>query len=169
MVAVGIVIFLLWIYFRYFGPLIITFKKTSHTAKAPTKVSGKSACWDIYCSKVTTISAKGWREINTNIVFVPWPYINIPLLNLVLTPFGNIAYKIHTLNGLALKGIRNHLSIINNNYKKEITVLMYNMRDFPVTFKVGDKIAQVEFYKVYPTFMIETKGISQPIKYNKVS
>ena len=158
-----ILIFLcIWFYFRYFGPLLITFKRTNSQSKIPTKSYGKAACWDVYSTDKVVVPVGQWREIPIGIAFAPWPHIYIPFLKLTLTPFGNVAYKIHTRSGLAIKkGLRNHLGIIDNDYRREISIVVYNNGTFPVAFKVGDKIAQLEFYRVYNVKMFEVKKLSK--------
>jgi len=157
-----LIIFLsVWFYFRYLGPLIITFKKTSSLSTKPTKAYGKAACWDVYSTERVVIPVGCWKEVSFGIIIAPWLHFYIPFFNLTLTPLGNIACKIHTRSGLAIKkGIRNHLGIIDNDYRKELTAVMYNNGAFPVIIKPGDKIAQLEFYRVPASCMIEVKKVS---------
>ncbi len=153
---------LIWIYFRYFGPLIITYKRVNDLFPKPTRAYGKAACWDVYAFESKVIPVGQWREISLGITVAPWPHIYIPFLKITLTPFGNIATKIHTRSGLALKkGMRNHLGIIDNDYRKELTVVMYNNGTYPVSIKAGDKIAQLEFYRVPSVWLIEKEKLSK--------
>ena len=157
-----LIILLIWFYFRYFGPLLITFKKINSLSKIPTKSYGKAACWDVYSTDKVVIPVGQWREVPIGIAFAPWPHIYISFLKLTLTPFGNVACKIHTRSGLAIKkGLRNHLGIIDNDYRKEISVVMYNHGTFPVVIKVGDKVAQLEFYRVSNVKIMETSKLSK--------
>jgi dUTP pyrophosphatase len=154
----------IWVYFRYFGPLLITFKKTSTNAITPTRAYGKAACWDVYALENKSIPTGQWREVKVGISFAPWPHIYMPFLNLSLTPFGNVAYKIHTRSGLAIKkGLRNHLGIIDNDYRNEITVIMYNHSNVGYAYPVkkGDKIAQIEFYRVPSVWMFQVNKLSK--------
>jgi dUTP pyrophosphatase len=152
---------LIWIYFRYFGPLIITFKRVNDLFKKPTRAYGKAACWDVYAFETKiNIPVGQWREVPLGIIVAPWPHIYIPFLNLTFTPFGNVATKIHTRSGLSLKkGLRNHLGIIDNDYRNELTAIVFNNGTYPVQIKVGDKIAQLEFYRVPTTWLIERKRL----------
>jgi dUTP pyrophosphatase len=88
--------------------------------------------------------------VRTGIIFAPWPHIYIPFLNWSFNPLGNIAYKIHTRSGLALKrGIRAHLGIIDTDYRNECNPILFNHNtSYPVRIRKGEKIAQVEFYRV---------------------
>ena len=77
-----LIILIVWVYFRYFGPLLITFKKTNLLSKIPTKSYGKAACWDVYSTEKAVIPVGQWREIPIGIAFAPWPHIYIPFLKL---------------------------------------------------------------------------------------
>lgn len=164
-----VILFLLILgYLRFLSPLIITYQKVDKRAKAPTKAYHKAACFDVYSLETKTISPGNWKELRTGLVFAPWPHIYIPFLNITFTPFGNVAYEIHTRSGLALKrGIRNHLGIIDNDYRGEITIIMYNHQNeksahsYPYTIKEGDKIAQIKFYRVPPVWMWKRNKLSK--------
>lgn len=157
-----IIVLLLWFYLRYFGPLIITFKKVHKRAKKPSKVYGKAACWDVYSVETKVIPVGQWREISLGIIIAPWPHIYVPFLRLTLTPFGNVATKIHTRSGLAVKkGLRNHLGIIDNDYRKELSVVVYNNGSYPVQLKEGDKVGQLEFLRVSSVVLWEKEKLSK--------
>jgi len=158
-----IILFLiLWLFFHYHFPIIITFKKLDKLAKCPTRAYAKDACWDVYSLEDFSVPPGQWREFKTGIAYAPWPHIYIPFFNLTLTPFGNVAYKVHTRSGMATKkGARNHLGIMDNGYRGEMTIWIFNhKKDYPIRVHVGDKIAQLEFYKVPTVKMIEVKKLS---------
>lgn len=163
-----IIVLLLWFYLRYFGPLIITFKKVHKRSRKPSKAYGKAACWDVYSVETKVIPVGQWREISLGIIIAPWPHIYIPFLNLTLTPFGNIATKIHTRSGLAIKkGLRNHLGIIDNDYRKELSVVVYNNGSYPVQLKEGERVGQLEFYRVSSVVLWERKKLTNSIRGEK--
>ncbi|MFA5398137.1 MAG: hypothetical protein WC346_19145 [Methanogenium sp.] len=157
-----LVLFLIvWGYFRYIGPIIVTFKKTSPLSKKPTKAYDKAACWDAYSTETKVIPVGQWREIPLGIIIAPWPHIYIPFFKLTLTPLGNAAYKLHGRSGLAIKkGLRNHLGIIDNDYRKELSAIVYNNGTYPVQIKEGDRICQIEFFRVLTSIFIERKKLS---------
>lgn len=140
-------LFLVWL--RHFSPIIVTYKLLSSNAHVPTRSYHKAACYDMYGTEDVTIPPGQWRKISTDIAFAPWPHIYIKKLNLTFTPFGNVASKIHTRSGLASKkGQRAHLGIIDNDWRGECGVIMFNHNSYPVRYHPGDRIAQIEFYRV---------------------
>jgi dUTP pyrophosphatase len=157
-----------WIYLRYFGPVFITYKKLHPEALLPTRSYHRSACWDIYSTVNYTIPPNCWQEISTGLAFAPAFHFHIPLLNWTITPFGNIAGRIFTRSGLASrKGIRCHLGIIDNDYRGEWSVIMHNHNKIPVRIKVGDKIAQIDFYRVPSTYMFAVNKLSPSLRGSK--
>jgi dUTP pyrophosphatase len=160
-----ILIMLIWGYFRYLGPILVFYKKTHPLAKKPTKSYGRPACFDIYSVERKIIPVGQWRSINIGIKIAPAFHFYIPFLNLTITPFGNVACKIHTRSGLAYKkGIRNHLGIIDNDYRGELSVVMFNNGKYPITIKVGDKIGQLEFFRVPTVIFFLKKKLPKSIR-----
>jgi len=166
MIAILFTILIIWIYFRYFGPLIITYKLHSVGAVKPTKAYGRPACYDLYASNdVLSVPDGQWREIPIDISFAAWPHFYIPFFKLTITPFGNVASRIHSRSGLALKsGIRNHLGIIDNDYREKLSVLMFNHGTHPIRIKKGMKIGQIEFYRVPPVIFWQKKKLSKSMR-----
>ncbi len=157
---------ILWIYFRYLGPVIITFTLDSPYSIRPTKAYGKAACWDVYASDDVdggAIPVGQWREVPLGISLAPWPHIYIPWLKLTLTPFGNVATKIHIRSGMGIKNaVRNSSSgIIDNDYRKSLTIVLYNHGKYPLRITRGTKIGQLEFYRVPSTIMIRTSKLTR--------
>ena len=163
-----ILILIAWIYSRYLSPLIITFKKVHEKAKKPSRVYGKAACWDVYSVETKVIPVGQWREISLGIIIAPWPHIYIPYLKISLTPFGNVATKIHTRSGLAIKkGLRNHLGIIDNDYRKQLSVVVYNNGSYPVQLKEGERVGQLEFFRVPDVLLWERRRLSKSEREDK--
>jgi len=163
-----LLVLIILIYLRSFFPLIITYKRIHPLAKKPEKSYNKASCWDIFSVEDVTIPSNSWKEINTGIVFIPWPYIYIPFLGITFMPLGNVAAKIYTIPGLALKkGVRINIGMINYNTRNTISVIMYNHNQvYPVRFRAGDKIAQIEFYRVPSVLIFERKKL--PIHYKGI-
>ena len=155
--------FIILVFFRYFGPIIVTFKLHSSNAQKPTQAYDRAACWDVYASEdVLAIPENQWREIPLDISFAPWPHIYIKFLNLTITPFGNVAYEIHSRSGMALKkGARNHLGIIDNDYREALSAIMYNHGSYPIRIKKGMKVAQIKFYRVPSVWMWRRNKLSK--------
>lgn len=161
-----IVFFLIIIYLRFLSPIIVTYRVVDNKATRPTKAYHKASCFDVYSLETKTIHPGDWKELRTGLAFAPWPHIFIPFLNITLTPFGNVAYEIHTRSGLAKKrGMRNHLGIIDNDFRGEITVIMYNHNhSYPYTVREGDKIAQIKFYRVPSVWMWKKEKLSKSVR-----
>jgi dUTP pyrophosphatase len=158
-----IFVIILWClhYLRHHFPLIITYKLHDPSAKKPSKAYHKSACFDVYSTADLTIPPFGWKSIPFGVSFASWPHIYIPFLHITFTPFGNIAGRILTRSGLAIKkGVRVHLGIMDNDYREEWTAIVFNRKDFPLRVHKGDKIAQIEFYRVPTTLMIRVNKLS---------
>ncbi len=154
--------FIIWGYFRYLGPVFVAFKKIYPSCKKPTKSYSRAACFDAYAAEDQLIPVGQWREVSLGVAVAPLFHFYIPFLKLTLTPLGNIACKIHTRSGWAMKkGLRNHLGIIDNDYRKELTAIVYNNGSYPVRIRKGYKIAQLEFYRVPSVFLIQKKNLSK--------
>lgn len=163
-----LILFFVWtllitlIILRNIIPPIVTYKVAEDVAdlvKKPTR-HFSAACLDLYSVEEVTIPSGQWREVRTGITFAPWPHIYIPFWNISFNPLGNVAYKIHTRSGLALKrGIRAHLGIIDTDYRNECNPILFNHNtSYPVRIRKGEKIAQVEFYRVVtPVFWKRNK------------
>lgn len=160
------VLFIIWV--RHFSPIIVTYKLLSEGAHVPTRSYHKAACYDLYGTEDVVIPPGQWRKIATDIAFAPWPHIYIESLNLTLTPFGNVASKIHTRSGLAIKkGQRAHLGIIDNDWRDECGVVMFNHNAYPVRYHPGDRIAQIEFYRVPQVWFWKKEKLSKSLRGKK--
>lgn len=160
-----LIFLLLWLYFRYLGPIFISFKKYYSWSQKPTKAYGKAACFDAYAAEDKVIPINQWREVSLGIAIAPLFHFYISFLKLTITPFGNIAYKIHTRSGWAIKkGLRNHLGIVDNDYRNELTAVVYNHGSYPVKIHKGDKISQIEFYRVPSIWMFQKKKLSKSLR-----
>jgi dUTP pyrophosphatase len=159
------VLLIIFIYMRYFGPILVHYVFVSPGAHKPTRAYARSACLDLYVDEnceTKSIPAGQWRMIPTGVAFAAWPHIYIKKLNLTITPFGNVAGKIHSRSGLASKrGIRAHLGIIDNDWRGEWSVLIFNHGDYPLRIHPGDKIGQIEFYRVPHVILKQSKKLGE--------
>lgn len=164
-----IIVLLIWAYFRYFGPVIVCYKIEHPDAQKPTKAYHKAACFDVYSVEDVTIPQNQWREVSTGIAFASWPHIFIPLLNWTITPFGNIAGRILTRSGAARrKGLRAHLGIIDNDFRDIWTIIVFNHnQEYPVRIRKGDKVGQIEFYKVPSIWLVRSNKLSKSFRGRK--
>jgi deoxyuridine 5'-triphosphate nucleotidohydrolase len=160
-----ILLAIVFIFIRYHFPIIVTYKLHRPDARKPDKAYHKAACWDVFSVEDRTIPPGEWREISTGVSFAPWPHIYIPKLKLTITPFGNVAFKLHTRSGLAInRGLRNHLGIIDNDYREVISVIMFNHGPNPARIKPGHKIGQLEFYRVSTVFFWKKDELSNSLR-----
>ena len=163
-ILIIVILVSLFMYMRYFGPIIVTYKLLNKGAYEPTRAYGKAACMDMYVAEgceVKAVPPGQWRSIATDIAFAPWPHIYLPFINKTFTPFGNVAGKIHTRSGMALKkGIRAHLGIIDNDWRGTWDIMLYNHGTYALRIRPGDKIGQIEFYRVPHTILWKRKKLT---------
>lgn len=116
----------------------IKFVKTHEDAQLPSKAHKSDNCFDLYCVEDTTISARGSNVVPVGIKVA---YIT-PGFGFVLRPKSGLGFK---------AGLQPHLGEIDNGYRGDCAVKMYNFSDTGYTYKKGDKIAQIKIEKIYDT------------------
>jgi dUTP pyrophosphatase len=116
----------------------IQFIKTHPDAVLPIKSYNDDNCFDITAVEDIVIPAKG-----SNVV-------PIGLTVAYITPGFGFAYK--PRSGLGFKaGIQPHLGEIDNGYRGDLSVKLYNFSDIDFTVKKGTRAAQFKVEKVYET------------------
>ncbi len=130
----------------------IKFIKTHENAKLPTlahpnqklgdnlltEIQTGDTGFDIYCSKDTIIPATGIEGISYNIV-------PTDIQVAYITP--GFWFRIEAKSGLGFKyGLWPHPGIIDNSYRGDLGVKIYNFSNKEYTFNIGDKIAQIVIY-----------------------
>lgn len=106
------------------------FFKTHAEAKLPLKNHSDDAGWDVFSVEDKTIPAKG-REV-----------INVGLKLAYLEP--GYWLRVASRSGLSFKnGILAHPGVIDNGYRGELGVLLYNHDNTDHTVKRGDRVAQL--------------------------
>ena len=116
----------------------IKFVKTHEDAQLPSKAHKSDNCFDLYCVEGTTISAGGSNVVPVGIKVA---YIT-PGFGFVLRPKSGLGFK---------AGLQPHLGEIDNGYRGDCAVKMYNFSDTGYTYKKGDKVAQIKIEKIYDT------------------
>jgi len=116
----------------------IKFVKTHEDAQLPSKAHKSDNCFDLYCVEGTTISARGSNVVPVGIKVA---YIT-PGFGFVLRPKSGLGFK---------AGLQPHLGEIDNGYRGDCAVKMYNFSDTGYTYKKGDKVAQIKIEKIYDT------------------
>ena len=107
----------------------------SSDAKLPTRATVGSAGYDLYSPDSGTIQ--------------PMERLLIPLHISIQLPVGTYG-QIAPRSGLALKyGIQVGAGVIDEDYRGNVGVLLFNVSDKPFEFKKGDRVAQliVKSYK----------------------
>ena len=117
---------------------LLRFVKLSEHARSPTRGSPKAAGLDLYSASSTTVPARGKQLVSTD--------LQIQLPN---GCYGRIAPR----SGLALN---HHLDIgggvIDQDYRGNVGVIIYNHSDTPFIITRGDRIAQLICERIsYPT------------------
>lgn len=106
------------------------FFKTHAEAKLPLKNHSDDAGWDVFSVEDKTIPAKG-RGV-----------INVGLKLAYLEP--GYWLRVASRSGLSFKnGILAHPGVIDNGYRGELGVLLYNNDNTDHTVKRGDRVAQL--------------------------
>jgi deoxyuridine 5'-triphosphate nucleotidohydrolase len=112
---------------------VLKFEKTNDLAKLPTKNHESDTGYDVYSVEEVTIPARGSAVVNVGLKFA---YI----------PEGYWV-KVEARSGLGFKsGISPHPGIIDNGYRGDAGIKLYNFTDTDYTVKSGDRIAQFVIY-----------------------
>ena len=117
------------------GVKLMKIKKLNDNAILPTQGSKSAAGYDLYACKSCVIESGQTVLIHTGLA------IEIP---------NGFWGGIYARSGLATKqGLRpaNCVGVIDNDYRGEIMVAMYNDSDFERTINCGDRIAQLIFHQ----------------------
>ena len=118
--------------------------KLTELAIIPTQGSEGAAGYDLYASHATTIIA-GYREMVKTGISLEMP----PSMGGLIWP----------RSGLALRhGIDVGAGLVDNDYRGEIKVLLFNHSPFDFRIEKGDRIAQIVFQNVYDAPLIECSG-----------
>ena len=128
--------------------IIIRFVKTHKDAKLPTKAHDGDNCFDLYAVEDTIIPGSKYGpidEVNIGNDIVP-----IGITVGYITP--GFGFVLRPKSGLGFKaGLQPHLGEIDNGYRGDCAVKMYNFTDKEYEFKKGDKVAQIKIEKIYDT------------------
>ena len=138
--------------------VIIRFVKTHKDAKLPTKAHDGDNCFDLYAVEDTIIPGGKYGpidEVNIGNAIVP-----IGITVGYITP--GFGFVLRPKSGLGFKaGLQPHLGEIDNGYRGDCAVKMYNFTDKDYEFKKGDKVAQIKIEKIYDTTVEWTNEIEE--------
>jgi len=110
----------------------IKFKRLKHGAKAPVKAFPGDLCYDIFAPDDYVLLPGNITPIPTGIAIEPEPGYGI---------------VIRDKSSMAVRKITVHGGEIDNAYRGEIKVLMFNHNDTTVSLPAGMKIAQLRVVK----------------------
>lgn len=112
-------------------------------ARLPAKAHASDAGWDLCACEHVEIAPKQWKLVGTGLKFV------IP---------DGWEMQIRPRSGLAAKKgvtVLNTPGTIDQEYRGEVKVILYNAGEYPFEVHPGDKIAQAVLAPVYAASMIE--------------
>lgn len=112
---------------------ILKFEKTNDLAKLPTKNHESDTGYDVYSVVDKVIPARGSAVVDVGLKFAYIP--------------DGYWIKVESRSGLGFKhGISAHPGIIDNGYRGDAGIKLYNSTDIDYEVKAGDRIAQFVIY-----------------------
>jgi dUTP pyrophosphatase len=92
--------------------------------------------YDVYCVETAYISPKSSTVVEVGLTV---GYIQ-PGYWIQIMPRSGLGFS---------KGIQPHLGVIDNQYRGNLSVKLYNFSDNPVSIKKGDRIAQLVIHQLH--------------------
>jgi deoxyuridine 5'-triphosphate nucleotidohydrolase len=112
---------------------VLKFEKTHDCAKLPTKNHESDTGYDVYSVEDKVIPARQSAVVGVGLKFADIPE--------------GYWIKVESRSGLGFKhGITAHPGIIDNGYRGDAGIKLYNLTDTDYTIKAGDRIAQFVVY-----------------------
>jgi deoxyuridine 5'-triphosphate nucleotidohydrolase len=112
---------------------VLKFEKTHDGAKLPTKNHESDTGYDVYSVEDKVVPAKGSAVVGVGLKFADIPE--------------GYWVKVESRSGLGFKhGITAHPGIIDNGYRGDAGIKLYNLTDTDYAIKAGDRIAQFVVY-----------------------
>jgi len=122
-------------------------KLLNSNAIVPTKATPGSAGCDLYAAEELIIPSKKWKAVSTGIS------IRIPT---------DCYARIAPRSGLAFKnGIDIFAGVVDSDYRGEIKVIMMNNGGSDFDVKIGDRIAQIIFERIYEGILVEVEELDE--------
>ena len=138
--------------------VIIKFVKTHDDAKLPTKAHQGDNCFDLYAVEETVIPRCKYGPIDTVTVGSNVVPVGITV-GYISEGYG---FVLRPKSGLGFKaGLQPHLGEIDNGYRGDCGVKMYNFSNEDYTFNKGDKVAQIKIEKIYDTVVEWTDEVEE--------
>jgi dUTP pyrophosphatase len=112
---------------------VISFKKTHPDAQLPNRKRTNDTGYDLSAVESVVIPAKGSANVPTGITVAK-------------VPFG-VWFLILPRSGMGFNhGIQPHLGVIDNPYRGDLAVKLYNFSDKDYQVSKGDRIAQIAYF-----------------------
>jgi dUTP pyrophosphatase len=112
---------------------VLKFEKTHELAKLPTKNHESDTGYDVYSIEDKTVPSHSSAIIGVGLKFADIPE--------------GYWVKVESRSGLGFKhGITAHPGIIDNGYRGDAGIKLYNLTDVDYQIKTGDRIAQFVVY-----------------------
>lgn len=119
----------------------LKFVKVHENAKLPQKNHDNDTGYDVFCVEDKVIPARGSAVVDVGLKFA-----NIP---------EGWWVKVEGRSGLGFKhGINPHPGIIDNGYRSDAGIKLYNNTDVDYQIVKGDRIAQFVLYPLAPNFIV---------------
>jgi dUTP pyrophosphatase len=140
----------------------IKFIKTHDDAVLPTKAHDGDNCFDLYAVEDTVIPASNSGKYGVKVV-----------IGSAVVPVGitvgfiseGYGFVLRPKSGLGFKaGLQPHLGEIDNGYRGDCGVKMYNFTANDYEFKKGDKVAQIKIEKIYDTVVEWTDSVEEALR-----
>lgn len=111
----------------------VAFKKTHPDAVLPSSARDTDTGYDITAVEDTLIPARGSNVVPTGVTVADCA----PNIWFLVLPRSGLGFK---------KGIQPHLGVIDQPYRGDLAIKLYNFSDTDVQVKKGDRIAQLAFF-----------------------
>jgi dUTP pyrophosphatase len=136
----------------YFADAKLLFKKTNPSAIIPSKNNPDDTGFDVYCVEDKVIPARGSAVVDVGLDFA------------YITP--GFWVKVEGRSGLGFKhGVFPHPGIIDNGYRGNAGIKLYNLSDSDYNVNAGDRIAQFVVYRNY-NILIDEGEVSETARGN---
>lgn len=120
----------------------LKFIKTHEDAKLPVKNNESDTGYDVFCVEDKLIPARGSAVVSVGLKFAQIPQ--------------DYWIKVEGRSGLGFKhGILPHPGIIDNGYRGDAGIKLYNLTDVDYNVTKGDRIAQFVLYPVISATAVE--------------
>ncbi|CAM1506726.1 Fc.00g063670.m01.CDS01 [Cosmosporella sp. VM-42] len=132
------------------APPPLQVKKLSEKARLPTRGSAFAAGYDLYASRDIVIPARGKALVSTDISMA--------------APAGTYG-RIAPRSGLASKHfIDTGAGVIDEDYRGEVKVLLFNHAETDFEIKEGDRIAQLVLERIYTPEVVEVQELEESVR-----